>query len=111
MRAGRCSRAGGLPLAEGGGGVFVVAGVEEHGEPDEGLEGLAEAHFVGEDAAEAVFLEVAEPADAVLLVGAEEGFEAGFEGGVGGGGEAAVGAVGVAQPGGRGLDVDAVEGA
>jgi hypothetical protein len=43
------------------------------------LEGFAEAHFVGEDAAEFVAVEVVEPSDAEALVGAELGFERGRE--------------------------------
>lgn len=42
----------------------------EAGNEGEGLEGFAEAHFVGEDAAELVGVEVVEPGDAGFLVGA-----------------------------------------
>jgi len=44
------------------------------------LEGFAEAHFVGEDAAELVAVEVPEPGGAEALVGTEEGVEPGRDG-------------------------------
>ena len=47
-------------------------------EQSEGLEGFAEAHFVGEDAAEFRAVEVPEPGDAEALVGAELVVERGF---------------------------------
>ena len=47
-------------------------------EQGEGLEGFAEAHFVGEDAAEFGAVEVPEPGDAEALVGAELVVERGF---------------------------------
>ena len=49
------------------------------GEEREGLEGFAEAHFVGEDAAEFGAVEVPEPGDAKALVGAELVVERGFD--------------------------------
>ena len=41
----------------------------------EGLDGLAEAHVVGKDAAEAVPAEELEPSEALELVGAEVAFK------------------------------------
>ena len=41
----------------------------------EGLQGFAEAHFIGEDAAEFVFTQEMEPGDAVFLLGAQDGFQ------------------------------------
>jgi len=55
------------------------------------LEGFAEAHFVGENAAEFVAVEVVKPGDAEALVGAEPGFERGRERGGGEAGEVAEG--------------------
>ena len=55
----------------------------ESREERDGLEGFAEAHLVGEDAAEAVAVEVPEPGDADLLVGAKQGVERGCDGGGG----------------------------
>jgi hypothetical protein len=49
-------------------------------EAGEGLQGFAEAHFVGEDAAEAGAVEVEKPGDADLLVDPEGVFELGSEG-------------------------------
>ena len=64
-------------------------------EPGEGLQGFAEAHVVGEDAAETIFGEESEEVKALVLVGAEIGEEAGGKrrgrGGAEGGGAVADG--------------------
>ena len=61
------------------------------GEEGEGLKGFAEAHFVGEDAAEFGAVEVPEPGDAEALVGAELVVERGLDGRGSEGGEIAQG--------------------
>lgn len=76
----------------------------QRGDEREGLEGFAEAHFVGEDAAEVVVVEIPEPSDTEALIRAEEGVELGGEGGGREGGEVAEGG-GTLAPGGRGLEV------
>ena len=60
---------------ERGLGVLRVAGLEPR-KPDEGLQSFAEAHVVGEDAAEAQLGEMAEEVEAFLLIRAEVGDEA-----------------------------------
>ena len=65
----------------------------------DGLGGFAKAHVVGEEAAEVVGPQMLEPVDALLLIGAQRGFEGVGQGGVGDVGLAAV-AIGVGFDGG-----------
>ena len=86
---GQTIREGGGRRAEGGspGGVFGGGVLRE--EVGERLERFAEAHLVGQDAAQSVAREELQPADAFELVRAEDGGQRGCErlvgGGVGGG--------------------------
>jgi hypothetical protein len=79
------------------GGAVEAAVFVFDGDVGDGLGGFAEAHVVGEEGAEAVFAQMLEPVDAVLLVGAEFGLEAGGDGDRGDGGA-------VAEAGGVGFD-------
>jgi len=60
-----------------GGGRFLPGGVEE---PGEGLDGFAETHIVGEDAAEAVGGEMGEEVVSFFLIRAKRGAEFGGNG-------------------------------
>ena len=53
------------------------------GEEREGLDGLAQAHVVGQDPAEVLLPQEREPAQALLLVGAQVGLQAGGARGLG----------------------------
>jgi hypothetical protein len=54
-------------------------------QPGQGLQGFAQAHLVGQDAAEVVLLQEAQPVDAVALVGPQQTIQGGrqLEGGHG----------------------------
>ena len=56
-------------------GTFAFQLSADGAQEREGLEGFTEAHFVGEDAAELVPVEVPEPGGAEALIGAESGVE------------------------------------
>ena len=68
------------PVVEHGGGAnhqarrgIVRGGGVDHGEPSEGLKGLAQAHVVREHAPKAELREVAEEVESLLLVGPQIG--------------------------------------
>ena len=58
-------------------------GLARVGEEREGLDGLAQAHVVGQDPAEVLLPQEREPAQALLLVGAQVGLQAGGARGLG----------------------------
>ena len=85
-------------------GVLATTG---QGEPREGLQGLAQAHLVGQDATETALLQEAEPVDALLLIRTQRALQRAKVDGLRL--AATVLAFGAGTPIGRGLKVDALQ--